>query len=73
MALDLICLVSIGTGSVSKGYDFSKAKDWGAIGWIKPIIEIMMSGNSKTVHNHLKQIFGSWIQVINATSGLNNN
>jgi len=52
-------IVSIGTGSVSKSYDFNKAKDWGAIGWIKPVIEIMMSGNSKTVHHHLKQIFGT--------------
>jgi len=52
-------IVSIGTGSVSIGYDYNKAKDWGAIGWIKPIIEIMMSGNSKTVHHHLKQIFGT--------------
>jgi patatin-like phospholipase/acyl hydrolase len=52
-------IVSIGTGSVSKGYNFNKAKDWGAIGWIKPVIEIMMSGNSKTVHHHLKQIFGT--------------
>ncbi|WKD85231.1 Putative sporulation hydrolase CotR [Polaribacter huanghezhanensis] len=52
-------IVSIGTGSVSKGYEYKKAKDWGAIGWIKPIIEIMMSGNSKTVHYHLTQIFGT--------------
>jgi hypothetical protein len=27
------------------------------VGWIKPIIEIMMSGNSQTVHYHLTQIF----------------
>lgn len=50
-------IVSIGTGSVSKNYEYEKAKDWGAIGWIKPIIEIMMSGNSQTVHYHLTQIF----------------
>jgi patatin-like phospholipase/acyl hydrolase len=52
-------IVSIGTGSVSKGYEYKKAKDWGAISWIKPIIEIMMAGNSQTVHYHLKQIFGT--------------
>ena len=50
-------IVSIGTGSVSKKYAYKKAKDWGAVGWIKPIIEIMMSGNSMTVDYHLKQIF----------------
>lgn len=50
-------IVSIGTGSVSKKYEYKKAKDWGAIGWIKPIIEIMMAGNSQTVHYHLTQIY----------------
>jgi patatin-like phospholipase/acyl hydrolase len=55
-AKDMI-IVSVGTGSESKGYEYQKAKDWGAIGWIKPVIEIMMSGNSKTVDYHLKQIF----------------
>lgn len=57
-AKDMI-LISIGTGSESKGYDYDVAKDWGAIGWIKPVIEIMMSGNSKTVDYHLKQIFNT--------------
>jgi len=52
-------IVSIGTGSKSKGYEYKKAKDWGAVAWIKPVIEIMMSGNSQTVHYHLKQIFGT--------------
>jgi len=55
-AKDMV-LISIGTGSESKGYDYDVAKDWGAIGWIKPVIEIMMSGNSKTVDYHLKQMF----------------
>ncbi len=50
-------IVSIGTGSKSKQYNYQKAKDWGAVGWIKPIIEIMMSASSQTVHYHLRQIF----------------
>lgn len=50
-------IVSIGTGAKSKQYDYNKAKDWGAVGWIKPIIEIMMSGSAQTVHYHLNQIF----------------
>ncbi len=52
-------IVSIGTGSVSKKYEYKKAKDWGAIGWIKPVIEIMMSGNSQTVDYHLGHIYSS--------------
>lgn len=50
-------IVSIGTGSKSKSYDYDKVKNWGQIKWIKPIIEIMMSGNSSTTHYHLTQIF----------------
>lgn len=50
-------VVSLGTGSEPSTYEYSQAKDWGAVGWIKPIIEIMMSGNSMTVHYHLDKIF----------------
>ncbi|WP_196893679.1 patatin-like phospholipase family protein [Aureivirga marina] len=50
-------IVSIGTGSSSKTYEYKKAKDWGLAGWVKPIIDIMMSGSSQTVNYHLKQIF----------------
>ncbi len=56
-------IVSLGTGSKSKSYEYKKAKDWGAVGWIKPIIEIMMSGNSKTVHYHLTQIYASLDEI----------
>jgi len=52
-------IVSIGTGSTSKKYEYSKAKDWGAVQWIKPIIDIMMSASAETVHYHLTQIFGT--------------
>lgn len=52
-------IISLGTGSTSKKYDYQKAKDWGAIGWIRPVIEIMMSGNSRTVHYYLHQIYHS--------------
>lgn len=35
----------------------NKVKDWGQIQWVKPVIEIMMSGNSEATHYHLAQIF----------------
>jgi len=50
-------LVSIGTGSTKKPYAYEKAKDWGMVQWIKPIIDIMMSGNSETVSYQLHQLF----------------
>lgn len=50
-------IVSLGTGQVKKPYPFNKAKDWGMIEWIKPLIDIMMSGASETVDYQLKQIY----------------
>lgn len=50
-------IVSIGTGSVKKPYPYEKAKDWGMIEWIKPIIDIMMSGNAETVSYQLRKIW----------------
>ena len=50
-------LLSIGTGTVKESYHYDKAKKWGAIGWIKPVIDVMMSGNSETVDYQLSQIF----------------
>lgn len=50
-------LVSIGTGSQGESYPYSRAKNWGVVGWLKPLIDILMSGNSETVHYQLKQMF----------------
>ncbi len=50
-------MISIGTGSVRKPYPYEKAKDWGMIEWIKPIIDIMMSGNAETVSYQLRKIW----------------
>lgn len=50
-------IISIGTGSQSQSYSYKKVKDWGLVNWVKPIIEIMMSGNSSATHYHLTQIF----------------
>ena len=50
-------IMSIGTGGTDKKYEYKKAKDWGAIQWIQPIISIMMSGVADTVHYQLQQIY----------------
>lgn len=52
-------ILSLGTGHVHKGYEYQKAKNWGALGWIRPLIDILMSGVSETVDYQLKQIFDS--------------
>ncbi len=55
-AKDMIIL-SLGTGYIRKEYNYDDAKDWGAVSWLKPLIDIMMSGVSETVDYQLKQIF----------------
>jgi len=52
-------MISIGTGSRGEAYTYSKAKNWGVAGWLKPLIDILMSGNSETVHYELLQLFGA--------------
>jgi len=50
-------ILSLGTGNVDKPYYYKNAKDWGAIEWIVPVIDIMMSGVAETVDYQLKQIY----------------
>ncbi len=52
-------VVSISTGSVKEPYYYDKAKDWGMVQWIQPLIHIMMSGNSETVDYQLRKLFDS--------------
>ncbi len=52
-------ILSLGTGSESKSYNYNKAKDWGAVGWIKPVIDIMMSASAETTHYHLLKMFAA--------------
>jgi patatin-like phospholipase/acyl hydrolase len=55
-AKDMLIL-SLGTGGENKSYAYQKARAWGALGWIKPSIDIMMSGAAETTNYHLLKIF----------------
>jgi patatin-like phospholipase/acyl hydrolase len=55
-AKDMV-IFSLGTGTVKKAYEYKIAKDWGLVQWIKPVLEIMMSGVAETVDYQLGQIF----------------
>lgn len=52
-------ILSLGTGHAKKSYPYDKAKDWGKLEWVVPLIDILMSGVSETVDYQLKQIFDS--------------
>jgi patatin-like phospholipase/acyl hydrolase len=69
-------IFSIGNGGSAKMfYNHDKVKNWGTIEWIKPLINIMMSGVNQTVHYQLKQIYqavGKTEQYIRIEPSLNN-
>lgn len=50
-------IVSIGTGNVQEPYLYKDYKNAGGINWIRPILDIMMSGNAETVQYQLKQMY----------------
>jgi len=54
-----MAMLSIGTGKDRKPYQYKEAKDWGMVGWVRPIIDILMAGNTDTIDYQLDQIFDS--------------
>jgi len=50
-------ILCLGTGKVEKSYHYKEAKDWGMIEWVKPLLEILMSGSAETIDYQLGQIF----------------
>jgi len=52
-------IISIGTCSHGEPYPYHKARKWGVVGWLRPLIDILMSGNSETVDYELNELFGA--------------
>lgn len=50
-------IVALGTGSQPTPNKHDKAKNWGAVEWIRPVIDIMMAGASETTEFHLGKMF----------------
>ncbi|MBW4493334.1 MAG: patatin-like phospholipase family protein [Oscillatoria princeps RMCB-10] len=50
-------LLSLGTGNIKERYEYEKAKDWGKIQWVRPVINITMTGVAETVDFQTKQVF----------------
>lgn len=54
-----MAILSLGTGYEDQSYDYAQAKGWGMVGWVKPLINIMMSGVSEVVDYQLRQIYSA--------------
>jgi patatin-like phospholipase/acyl hydrolase len=52
-------IISLGTGSVKKSYHIADFAHAGALKWLEPIIDVLMSGNSETVDYQLKSIYST--------------
>jgi hypothetical protein len=50
-------IISIGTGIEARPYSFKRLEKAGKIGWVSPIIDILMSANAETVDYQLSQMF----------------
>ncbi|MCU0429238.1 MAG: patatin-like phospholipase family protein [Cytophagaceae bacterium] len=56
-AFDDILLLSLGTGVKKNPFNYEEAKEWGALGWVKPIMHIFMSGTNEIVDHQLYHLF----------------
>jgi patatin-like phospholipase/acyl hydrolase len=53
---DEYLVVSLGTGSLTRSLPLSLAKYWGAVRWVKPLLDIVFDGVSSTVDYQLAQL-----------------
>jgi len=55
--IDDLYILSVGTGKEKKKYDFNKARNWGAVGWAQPVIDILLSASAEVVDYQMRQLF----------------
>jgi len=51
-----VLLASLGTGEHTRPVPYAQAKDWGLLGWARPILDIVFDGVSKTTDYELCQL-----------------
>ena len=52
-------VVSLGNGFLQRPIPLAKAKGWGKIGWLEPILSILMDGNADTVTFQVQELLRS--------------
>ena len=51
-----ILLCSLGTGQQGRPFPYRKAKNWGMLEWVRPILSVMMDGMSDSADYHARQV-----------------
>lgn len=59
LAADQFEVISLGTGKNQKAYTYEQVKDWGGLGWLNPLLDVMMNGVSDTTERELHVLFQS--------------
>lgn len=52
-------VLSLGTGRKSERISFAQCRDWGLVGWARPLVGILLDGVSQVVDFQMKTIFSS--------------
>lgn len=52
-----VVLLSLGTGIKKTPIEYKEASEYGALGWIKPILHIVSSGNNEIVDYQVEKLF----------------
>ena len=55
-----IFLLSLGTGELIRPIKYKEARNWGTIGWIRPLIDSILDGVSDITHYELEELLGTW-------------
>lgn len=53
---DGFLIASFGTGQLQRPIRFEQAKNWGLVGWARPLIDVMLDGVADTVDYQLQQL-----------------
>lgn len=53
---DEVLLLSLGTGQYTRRIPYERAKDWGLVEWVRPVIDILMHGVNETVDYQMQSL-----------------
>jgi patatin-like phospholipase/acyl hydrolase len=62
---DVELLVSLGTGSHTRPYEFHKARWWGQLGWARPVVDMVFDGVADTIDFQLGRLLpdGGYVRL----------
>ena len=64
---DEIHVLSLGTGELTRPISFEQAQDWGALGWVLPLIDCMFDGMAKAADYQMQLFLGDRYQRLQTT------